>query len=90
MFITYLINEIDIKSESLEIIKYLKSKEHIIDQMASEIKNINWIPSLLNYRNKSFEETVLSQTPEEKRKEFITIYQKYYDLLSPEGSRFDH
>jgi hypothetical protein len=90
MLITYLINETDIKSESLEIIKYLKSKEHIIDQMANEIKSIKWVPALLNIRKTSFEETVLNLTTEEKRKEFITIYQKYYNLLYPDGSRFEY
>lgn len=89
MLISYLINEVDIKNESLEVLKFLKSKEYLIEQLANEIKTIEWIPSLLNRRKKSFEDKVLTLISEEKRKDFIALYNKYHNLLVPDGSRFE-
>ena len=89
MLISYLINEVDIKNKSLEVLKFLKSKEHLIEQMANEIKTIDWIPPLLNRRKKSFQDKVLNLISEEKRKDFTTLYNKYHNLLFPDGSRFE-
>ena len=89
MLISYLINEVDIKNESLEVLKFLKSKESLIEQMASEMKTIEWIPSLLNRRKKSFEDKILDLISDEKRKDFTALYNKYHNLLYPDGSRFE-
>jgi hypothetical protein len=89
MLISYIINENDIKSEYLDIFKFLRSKQPIIADFAQEIKAFNWLPKILNDRDKIFHETAFDLASGRDQSEFLKKYYKFYELLYPDVRRFE-
>ena len=89
MLISYIIREEDIKNEYLDIFKFLKSKQLILSEFANELKTLDWLPSFLNIKEKDFQKSTLAVVSNDYQREFLSIYNKYLNLLYPEISRFE-
>ena len=89
MLISYIIREEDIKNEYLDIFKFLKSKQLILSEFANELKSLDWLPAFLNIKEKDFQKSALTMVSNEHQREFLSVYNKYLNLLYPEISRFE-
>jgi hypothetical protein len=88
--LSYIIKEDDIKSEYLDIFKFLRSKQPILQNLANEIKKLRWLPKLLTIKNKAFDTIVLKKASQRDKDDFLSLYNKYYNLLFPEVTRFEN
>ncbi len=90
ILLSYIIKEEDIKNEYLDVFKFLKSKQPILQNLANELKRMRWLPKLLNIKNKPFDTTILKKALERDQEVFLRIYNKYCNLLFPEITRFEN
>ncbi|MHA1670127.1 MAG: hypothetical protein ACTSV5_06055 [Promethearchaeota archaeon] len=90
ILLSYIIKEDDIKSEYLDIFKFLRSKQPILQNLANELKKLRWLSKLLSIRNKPFNTTILKIASQRDQQDFLGIYDKYCDLLFPEITRFEN
>ena len=88
--LSYIIKEDDIKSEYLDIFKFLRSKQPILQNLANEIKKLRWLPKLLTIKNKAFDTIILKKASQRDKDDFLSLYNKYYNLLFPEVTRFEN
>ncbi|MHA1104457.1 MAG: hypothetical protein ACTSPN_01915 [Promethearchaeota archaeon] len=90
VLLSYIIKEDDIKSEYLDIFKFLRSKQPILQNLANELKKLRWLPKLLSIKNKPFDTTILKIALQRDQYDFLGLYNKYCNLLFPEVTRFEN
>ncbi|MBY9017605.1 MAG: hypothetical protein KGD66_02125 [Candidatus Lokiarchaeota archaeon] len=90
VLLSYIIKEDDIKSEYLDIFKFLRSKQPILQNLANELKKLRWLPKLLSIKNKPTATTILKMASQKDQYDFLGLYNKYCNLLFPEVSRFEN
>ena len=90
ILLSYIVKEDDIKSEFLDIFKFLRSKQPFLQNLANEIKKLRWLPKLLTIKNKAFDTIILKKASQRDQDDFLGLYNKYYNLLFPEVIRFEN
>ncbi len=84
LMITYLIKTAIFKDEIVDVFKYLDSKEPILEEFASELKNLDKISSILHHKERAFPvENILELANEESKNSFFEIFNRYFKKLSP-------
>jgi GTPase SAR1 family protein len=84
MMITYMIKTAIFKDEIVDVFKYLDSKAPVLEEFASEIKELNEILSLLHIRKSALSgDYVLDLANVEFKNNFLEIFNKYFKKLSP-------
>ncbi len=84
LMITYLIKTAIFKDEIVDVFKYLDSKEPILEEFASELKNLNKISSILHHKERvNPVENILELANEELKNSFFEIFNRYFKKLSP-------
>jgi len=90
ILLSYIVKEDDIKSEYLDIFKFLRSKQPFLQNLANELKKLRWLPKLLTIKNKAFDTIILKKALQRDQDDFLGLYNKYYNLLFPEVTRFEN
>ncbi len=90
ILLSYIIKEEDIKVEYLDIFKFLKSKQPILQNLANELKKLRWLPKLLTIKNKPSDTSIIKMTSQRDQYNFLGLYNKYCNLLFPEVTRFEN
>ena len=90
VLLSYIIREDDIKSEYLDIFKFLRSKQPILQNLANELKKMRWLPKLLTLKKKPSDTTILKMASQRDQYNFLGLYNKYCNLLFPEVNRFEN
>jgi len=90
ILLSYIIKGADIKSEFLDIFKFLRSKQPILQNLANELKKLRWLPKLLTIKNKPSDKCILKIISQRDRYDFLGLYNKYCNLLFPEVTRFEN
>lgn len=84
LMITYMIRAAIFKDEIVDVFKYLDSKEPILEDFASELKDLKDIPSILHLKKSAFsEEFVLELANEDLKTNFLEIFNRYFKRLVP-------
>lgn len=84
LMITYLIKTAIFKDEIVDVFKYLDSKEPILEEFASELKNLNKISTILHHKERvNPVENILELANEELKNSFFEIFNRYFKKLSP-------
>ena len=87
LMITYMIRAAYFKNEIVDVFKYLESKIPILEEYASKIKEIEELKSILHAQNKpKYQAGVLNLGSDEFRKNFLNLYEEYYERLSLKSS----
>jgi len=83
VMITYMFKAAYFKNEIIDVFNYLESKIPILEEYASELKELNEFKSVLHAKNKpEYQPGVLNLGSDEFRNNFLTLYEKYYKRLS--------
>lgn len=77
LLLSYIIREDDIKSEYLDIFKFLRSKQPVLQNLANELKKMRWLPKLLSIKNKPCDTTILKIISQRDQYDFLGLYNKY-------------
>lgn len=84
LMITYMVKAAIFKDEIVDVFKYLDSKEPILEEFASELKQLKDITSVLHLKKSSFsEEFVLELANEALKTNFLKIFNRYFQRLAP-------
>ncbi len=84
LMITYMIKSAIFKDEIGDVFKYLDSKEPILEEFASELKNLDKMISILHTKKINFSgEYVLEIANEDLKTNFLEIFNRYLQKLSP-------
>jgi len=84
LMITYMIKAAIFKDEIVDVFKYLDSKAPVLIEFASEIRKLNELTTILHTKKSA----ILSEYPlglanEELRRNFLDIFNKYFEKLAP-------
>lgn len=83
IMISYMIRAAYFRNEISDIFKYLDSKTKILEDFASELKDLDEITSILNRKNKFVEREDLLELASAKFKDhFLRLFQKYFNKLT--------
>ncbi|TXT58511.1 MAG: putative Small GTP-binding domain protein, Arf-domain signature [Promethearchaeota archaeon] len=85
IMISFLIKASYFKKEIVDVFKYLDSKGPLLKQFATELKELN--PSfteVLHTHKNSTASNVLELAPKDFQQKFLKLYDKYYNILTPQ------
>ena len=84
LMISYIFRAAYFKNEIVDVFKYLESKKSVLENYASDLKNLNELPSLLkNIKGKKLQGNPLELSSNDFRNEFFKLFEKYFKKLSP-------
>ena len=84
LMITYMIRSAIFKDGIVDVFKYLDSKTPILEEFASEMKDLNELSSLLHLNKIVLsKENVLNQADEKLKSAFLNIFNKFFSELTP-------
>ncbi len=84
LMISYIFRAAYFKNEIVDVFKYLESKKSVLEEYASELKKLRELPSLLKkIKGKTSIGNPLELSSNDFRKEFLQLFKKYFNKLSP-------
>ncbi len=84
LMITYMIRAAYFKDEITDIYNFLLSKTPDLEEFAAELKNLKNITIILHSNKRtSSKRDLLSNAPEKFKKAFLSLYNKYYEQITP-------
>ncbi|MFW9999082.1 MAG: GTPase domain-containing protein [Candidatus Hodarchaeota archaeon] len=84
MMITYMIKTAIFKDEIVDVFKYLDSKAPVLEEFASEISKLNELTTILHTKKSAITgEYTLELANEELKRNFLDIFNKYFEKLAP-------
>ncbi len=85
IMISYIIRASYFKNELTDILKYLNSKQSILEKFASELKNLPNFNLVLHKYKKDPSIKQFTEYCKKDNVEFFSLYDNYYNLLFPES-----
>jgi hypothetical protein len=84
IMITYMIKTAIFKDEIVDVFRYLDSKAPVLEEFATDIRNLKDLSSVLHLKKNSFSgENVLDLADESLRNCFLELFNKYFEKLTP-------
>lgn len=85
LMITYMIRAAYFKDEITDVYRYLESKIPELENFAKEISNLKELTEILHTeKNRKSQQDILSFGSDEFQNQFLEIFYKYYQIISPE------
>ena len=85
LMITYMIKTAIFKDGLVDVFKYLDSKTPILEDFASELKDLHELSPLLHVKKSAFSEGgILNLAEKELKNSFLDMFNKYFRKLTPE------
>ena len=85
LMITYMIRAAYFKDEITDVYNYLLSKTPDLESYASELKSIREITEVLhNHKNHINKKETLSEAPNNFKKQFFKLFNKYLEKMTPQ------
>lgn len=85
LMITYMIKAAYFKDEITDVYRYIESKIPELENLARDIINLKDLPIILHSeKGRKIRQDILSFTSQDFRNEFLAIFYKYYQKISPE------
>jgi len=85
LMITYMIKAAYFKDEITDVYRYIESKIPELENLARDIINLKDLPIILHSeKGRKIRQEILSFTSKDFRNEFLEIFYKYYQKISPE------
>lgn len=84
VMLSYMIRAAYFRNEIVDVFKYLESKTSILEQFSNELKNMNGFTSVLRAKKSAVNnQDMLEIGTQDFKSEFLTIFNKYYEKLTP-------
>ncbi|MHA1196410.1 MAG: GTPase domain-containing protein [Promethearchaeota archaeon] len=84
LMITYMIRAAFYRDEITDIYNYLQSIAIDLKEFAEELKTIKDFPKILHERKyHPDKQNIITEAPEEFKKDFLTVFNKYFNKISP-------